>query len=68
MTKKRRLRGGQRSSTKKLAAKVVEAIPQLSNESPEEDLVRVVKTEPKHIEGKGQGFTKKIKTNGRKKY
>ena len=46
LTKKRRLRGGQRSSTKKLVAKVVEAIPQLSNESPEEELVRVVKTEP----------------------
>ena len=66
LTKKRRLRGGQRSSTKKFVAKVVEASPQLRNESPEEDLIKVVKTEPKHIEGKGQGFTEKIKTNGQK--
>jgi len=39
LAKKRRLRGGQRSSTKKLVAKIVEAIPQLRVESPEKDLV-----------------------------
>ena len=39
LTKKRRLRGGQRSSTKKLVAKIVEAIPKISSESPEKDIV-----------------------------
>ncbi len=39
LIKKRRVRGGQRSSTKKLVAKIVEAIPKLSSESPEKDVV-----------------------------
>ena len=39
LTKKRRLRGGQRSSSKKLVAKVVEAIPKISKESPQKDVV-----------------------------
>ena len=39
LTKKRRLRGGQRSSTKKLVAKIVEAIPKISSECPEKDIV-----------------------------
>ena len=39
LTKKRRIRGGQRSSAKKLVAKIVEAIPQLSKESPDKDIV-----------------------------
>ena len=39
LVKKRRLRGGQRASTKKLVAKIVEAIPKLSDKSPEKDVV-----------------------------
>ncbi|XP_028413911.1 uncharacterized protein LOC114536757 [Dendronephthya gigantea] len=39
LAKKRRVRGGQRSSTKKLVAKIVEAIAKLSDESPEKDVV-----------------------------
>ncbi len=39
LIKKRRVRGGQRSSTKKLVAKTVEAISKLSSESPEKDVV-----------------------------
>ena len=39
LTKKQRLRGGQRLSTKKLVAKIVEAIPKISSESPKKDIV-----------------------------
>jgi hypothetical protein len=39
LAKKRRLRGGQRSSASKLVAKIVEAIVNVSAESPEKDIV-----------------------------
>ncbi|CAB4031738.1 E3 ubiquitin- ligase DZIP3 [Paramuricea clavata] len=39
LTKKKRVRGGHRASASKLVAKIMEAIPKASPESPEKDLV-----------------------------